>query len=335
MSVSIHEIAREAGVSSSTVARALRGDSKNVRKNSIERVHRIRKIAEQMGYEQSWRAKAFSRGRTQAIGLVHSHSDWLFEGVMGEVASALTDSLQDLDHHMVLIPVDDKGYWKELLTGGRLDGVAILHHYPEEAREFLERCQLPMVLLGDNSDPSVPHVTTDEYAGAKLATRHLIELGHRHVVFYAQDTVRDHYSVVDRERGYRETMESEGLDGSSFWQISEQELAARLVSREDSPTGVVCYCHVEAQILLQTLWRNHRQAPDDMSVVAFNDLPMTKYMSPPLTTIRFDARKVGQLGAELLVSQISNSKNEANKVVLPPSLQLRSSTCPPNTQNIR
>ena len=333
MSVSIYEIAREAGVSSSTVARALRGDTKNVRKDSIERVQRIRAIAERLGYEQSWRAKVFSSGRTHAIGLVHSHSDWIFEGVMGEVASAFTNSLRDLDYHLVLVPVDEQDHWQELLTGGRLDGIAILHHYPEEAREFLSSCDLPTVLLGDNTDNDAPHVITDDYAGATLGTRHLIELGHRRIAFYAQDSVRRHYSVDDRVRGFQETMEQAGLDGSSYWRISEQELATRLVSREDSPTAILCYCHVEAQILTQVMWKHHRRVPEDMSIIAFNDLPIAQYMSPPLATIGYDTKKVGQIGANLLASQIDDVELEQRWIQIPPNLQLRSSTAPLQATN--
>lgn len=328
MTVSIHQIAKEAGVSSSTVARALRGENKAIRRDSIERVERIRKIAERMGYEQSWRAKVFSSGRTHAIGLVNSHSDWIFEGVMGEIASSFTDALRDLGYHLVLVPVDEDGEWRELLVGGRLDGIAILHHYPAEARDFLRECGLPTVLLGDNSDETAPQVVSDDRRGAALATQHLLDLGHQKIVLYAEDVVRDHYSVPYRIDGYREAMTDAGLE-SDVWIINQQELASRLVVRDESPTAVLCYCHVEAQILSQALWRFGRSVPRDMSIIAFNDLPQLKYMTPPLTVIGYDTHQSGEIGAQMLAKLVAGTAPDEPRVMIAPQLHLRDSTGPP------
>ncbi|QDT68916.1 HTH-type transcriptional regulator DegA [Planctomycetes bacterium MalM25] len=328
MSVSIYQIAKEAGVSSSTVARALRGETKAVRRDSIERVERIRNIAERLGYEQSWKAKALSSGRTHAIGLVNSHSDWIFEGVMGEIASSFTDALRDLGYHLVLVPLDEEGGWKELLTGGRLDGIAILHHYPTEGQGFLEKCELPTVLLGDDTDRSAPQVVFDDKQGAILATNHLIDLGHREIGFYIEQGAREHHSVTDRIAGYRQALKEAGLGEGTVWRVTEQELASRLVDRDPSPTAVVCYCHVEAQVLTQTLWRSGRTVPDSMSVVAFNDLPQVTYMNPPLTTIGYDTRLSGVTGARMLASLIRGEQPPQERVKIPPQLVLRESTSP-------
>ena len=75
---------------------------------------------------------------------------------------------------------------------------------------------------------------------------------------------------------------------------------------------MVCYCHVEAMAVYLTAWQHGLRIPDDLSVVGFNDLQSTKYMTPPLTTMGFGTRHIGRLGANLLVNQIESDGPRSN-----------------------
>ena len=108
MSVTIYEIAERAGVSSSTVARILRGDARNSYRRSVETAERMRQIAREMGYRPNLRARAFSRGRTRGIGLLYTDDAWIFEGVNTEVVNSLVRTLQQEGHHLVFCPIDDR-----------------------------------------------------------------------------------------------------------------------------------------------------------------------------------------------------------------------------------
>src|SRR4051812_20514028 len=182
MSVTIYEIAERAGVSSSTVARILRGDVKESHSRSVETAKRIRRIASEIGYRTNLRARAFSRGRTHGIGLLYTDDAWFFEGVNMEVVNSLVRSLQKSGYHLVFVPIDKSGSWEEIVLGGQIDGGVVVHTLPAETRVSFRERQLSLVLLGDNSDPTVSKVVVDDIAGAYLATKHLLRLRHKRIL---------------------------------------------------------------------------------------------------------------------------------------------------------
>lgn len=329
MPVTIYEIAERAGVSSSTVARVLRGDVKGSSRGAAKRAATIRRLAAEMGYQRNWRARAFSNCKTHAVGLFHAHTAWICEGTMGEVAGAFTDAMRDLGYHVVIVPYDADGHWHELLRDGRLDGVAVSHYMPDDAYAVLNKSGLPHVLLMGKSDVW-PCTLTDDVGGAYAATRHLIELGHRRIAMYLHDSIRPHFSVEDRHAGYQRAMEAAGLaEHVRFRHLPEDRLHELLLEGE-RPTAVVCYCHVEAMAVYLFAWRHGLRIPQDLSVVAFNELQTVRYMTPPLTTMGFNTRHIGRAGARLLVQQIeSGGADEPERVVVTPRLVLRQSTAPP------
>src|SRR4051794_23894254 len=179
MSVTIYEIAERAGVSSSTVARILRGDIKESHQRSVETAKRIRRLANEMGYRTNLRARAFSRGRTHGIGLLYTDDAWIFEGMNTQVVNSLVRALQRSKYHLVFAPIDATGAWEDIVLGGQIDGGVVFQALPAEVLTALQERELPLVLLGDNSDPAVSQVVVDDLAGAYVATKHLIGLGHK------------------------------------------------------------------------------------------------------------------------------------------------------------
>jgi LacI family transcriptional regulator len=330
MGVTIYAIAKRAGVSSSTVARALRGDVRSLSGRGAERAARIRQLAKEMGYQRNWRAQAFSRCKTHAVGLFHTHTAWIHEGTMGEIAGGFTSGMHDHGYHVVIVPYDENGDWHELLRDGRLDGIAISHYLPDDARDAVEEAGLPRVLLMDKTVPTWPCAVTDDEAGAFTATRRLIELGHRRVAMYLHESIRKHFSVDDRHAGYEKAMKQAGLqDAIRFWHLPEEKLPAVLFRGDDRPTAVLCYCHVEAMAVYLAAWQDGVKIPDDLSVIAFNDLQTTRYMTPPLTTMGFNTVHIGRVGANLLVRQIENEDAEPERVVITERLIERQSIAPP------
>lgn len=249
---------------------------------------------------------------------------------MGEVAGGFTDAMHELGYHVVVVPYDNKGGWRELLRDGRFDGIAISHFLPEDARKEISNIGLPRVLLMDKTVPDWSCAVTEDEAGAYTATKHLIDLGHRRIAMYLHDSIRQHYSVADRHAGYRRAMTEAGLENEiQFRHAPEAELPDILVHNSQRPTAVVCYCHVEAMAVYLTAWQYGVRIPDDLSVVGFNDLQSTKYMTPPLTTMAFGTRHIGRLGADLLVRQIESDEAEVERVFVRQTLVKRASTAPP------
>ena len=234
MSVTIYEIAERAGVSSSTVARILRGDVRESHRRSAATAQRIRQLATEMGYRPNLRARAFSRGRTHGIGLLYTDDAWIFEGVNTEVVNSLVRSLQREGYHLVFCPVDESGSWEEIVLGGQIDGGVVFQTLPAEVAEAVRERQLPLVLLGDDSDPGMSQVVVDDFAGAYAATKHLLGLGHRRVMMFVHESVKPHCSVEERLSGYRTAMDEAGLMAQECLRVSEGEAVDMLV-RGDEP----------------------------------------------------------------------------------------------------
>jgi len=107
------------------------------------------------------------------------------------------------------------------------------------------------------------------------------------------------------------------------------KLSEVLFNGPDKPTAVLCYCHVEAMAVYLAAWKRGVRIPDDLSVIAFNDLQTTRYMTPPLTTMGFNTAHIGRVGANLLVRQIESDDVETERVVITEKLIERQSTAPP------
>jgi LacI family transcriptional regulator len=332
MSVTIYEIAERAGVSSSTVARILRGDVKESHRRSVETAQRIRRIANEMGYRPNLRARAFSRGRTHGIGLLYTDDAWIFEGMNTEVVNSLVRSLQRAGYHLVFAPIDDSGSWEEIVLGGQIDGGVVFQTLPNKVSAALRERALPLVLLGGNSDPTVSHVVVDDFAGAFAATKHLIGMGHKRILLFVHKSVKPHCSVQERQAGYRAALAEAGLSPIECLQSPEEDAIDMLIRGSERPTAVVCYSNLEATLVVHAMWQYGVSIPGELSVVGFNDLFATRYMTPPLTTVGFDAAKIGKLGAQLVLKEIDAAEADEDKaptvLSVKPKLIVRGSTGP-------
>ena len=332
MPATIYDIARVAGVSSSTVARVLRGDVKEGRKDSAERAARIRRIATQLGYRPNLRARAFSEQRTRCVGLLYSDDAWVFEGVNDQVVQGLVRELRAHRHHLLLAPIDERGDWEEVVLGGHIDGCLTFQALPEAVRAGIRKAQLPCVLLGDNTDPTLPQILVDDYGGAFAATRPLGSLGHRRIGMFVHHTVKPHCSIAERRRGFVAAMHDHELT-PQFWHSSESEVIDALLRRDDRPTALICYSDLESTLLMSAAWHYGLKVPQELSLVGFNDKFATQHMTPPLTTVGFDAQRIGVLGAQVILRSLNDEPgaDSAKPAVFPirTKLIVRGSTAAP------
>lgn len=337
MPATIYDIARRAGVSSSTVARALRGNLKGARRDSLARAVDIRRIADELGYRPNLRARSFSERRTKGVGLLYTDDAWVFEGVNDKVVQGLVKELRKYGHHLLLVPIDEDGEWEEVVLGGHVDGCLTFQRLPEAVRAGVRDAELPCVLLGDNSDPDVPQILVDDHGGAYAATRHLISLGHRRIGLYVHSTVKPHCSIAQRRNGYEAAMRDNGLD-AEFWHVPDAEMVDVLLRSADRPTGLICYSDLESTLIMHAMWQYGINVPRDLSLIGFNDKFATEFMAPPLTTVGFDATRIGVLGAQLIIKSLAGESEEDLGAVSPrqvldikTKLIVRGSTAAPPT----
>jgi DNA-binding LacI/PurR family transcriptional regulator len=286
-----------------------------------------------MGYRTNLRARAFSCRRTHGIGLLYTDDAWIFEGMNTQVVNSLVRSLQRAGYHLVFAPIDASGSWEEIVLGGQIDGGVVFQTLPPKVRETVRERGLPIVLLGDNSDPTIPQVVIDDVAGAYVATKHLIQLGHKKILFFVHKSIKPHCSIQERLAGYRSAMSEAGLQALEQLHAAEEDAIDIIIRSKSRPTAALCYSDLEATLVVHAAWQCGVAIPGDLSVIGFNDLFATRHMTPPLTTVGYDPAKIGELGAELVLREVESPENgrQPDVLAIKPKLIVRGSSAPPGT----
>lgn len=313
------DVARAAGVSKSTVSRALAGD----RRVSHGTRLRVEAVARQLGYAPHRVASALARGRTWMVAVAapsppRSFSDPFFLEFVGAVG----DRLSREGFSLVLtvpegVPVPASARLGDLVAGRMVDGVVLTENRVDDPRIALLRAQrVPFVVLGRVEEGDVYSVDGDNSGGAAMAVRHLLELGHRHVACLAgpQELV----AARQRLRGFARAMEAAGIAvpphrvaEADFTRAGGQEAARRLIEAERAAFGgvrltAIFACNdLMAMGAVAALREAGLRVPDDVSVMGFDGIALDQLVDPPLATVAQPIRALGETAVELLMEQMA------------------------------
>lgn len=324
----IVELAQLAGVSPSTVSRAL-ANSPVIAEKTRER---IRALAAEHGFRLNQAASAFRRGRAQAIGVViplghetgQSLSDPFFMALLGPLADALAGAGYDL---LLSRVIPREGRWlSDLIDTGRTDGLILVGQSDQlDAIEAAAVRYDRMVVWGARA-PGSAQVTvgTDNEAGGRMAAEHLIARGRRRLAFLGNPHIPE---FAARYRGFAAavtaaSVEDDVLPVHLTNSAAYQEVAAFLTDHP-APDGVVAASDVIAMSAMQALAERGLRVPEDVSVVGYDDVPLARLTTPPLTTVRQDVERGGRLLVDLLLRRIAGEPVES--VELEPELVIRGS----------
>jgi LacI family transcriptional regulator len=155
-------------------------------------------------------------------------------------------------------------------------------------------------------------------------------------MLFVHASVKPHCSVAERLAGYRAAIAEAGLESHECLQKPEEEAIDVLTRSGSRPTAVVCYSNLEATLIVHAMWQYGVSIPAELSVVGFNDEFSVQYMTPPLTTIGFDAAKIGELGAQLVLQEVQSDASDdtahngrtPSVLTIKPKLNVRGSTGP-------
>jgi DNA-binding LacI/PurR family transcriptional regulator len=322
--VNLDDIAAATGFGRATVARALSEDNKYPMSAATRDA--VRAAARAMGYAPSWGGRVLATGKTRQIGLIHAGKSPIITGILGQVLQTVPADLTDAGYRVMLVPVvEDSDAWISQVEGGGLDGCLIL---PPTAPSLGRAPLVPTVLINLQMGLGLPTVLADDRGGAALLTRHLLGLGHRRILFLHPEVPNRHYSAVQREASFRESMLAAGAAAEVF---AGSVGAAIAVCRrsETPPTAVIVYDHYRAVELLHHLWRAGIRVPHDLSVACFNEAWPVEVSIPPLTTVKVPIRAMAHHAVRLLLDRLAGGQEDAATVVLPEELVVRESTAPP------
>ena len=335
--VSIADIARAAGVSHTTVSRALRGSSLI----SVETRERIQQLADEMGYMPNAIAQSLQTQRTSTIGLVITSiaDPFLSDVVKGveEVARAagfsviLSATHNDPEQEMAII---------ETFHRRRVDGVLVASsRITDEYKERLDHIRVPTVLINSQAeahDKILHWVTVDDRAGAQRAVAYLLQLGHRSIGYLGVSSRPR--SSRQRLLGYQDALNAANIPGRDEWIIMtsaqealpEEDVAAgqSSLSRllDAGVTAVFCINDMIAIGVLNACQKQGIAVPQRLNVVGFDDITMASYVSPALTTVCQPKAELGRLATQVLLDLLHNRPVQNH--VLQPELIYRASTGP-------
>jgi DNA-binding LacI/PurR family transcriptional regulator len=326
------DVAARAGVSHQTVSRVVNGHP-SVAPHTRERVERA--IAE-LGYRPNIAARALVTGSTRTIGLVTvniaqygpAQTMLGLERAARAAGYALSVSILDEATAEAMRAAVDQ------FVAQSVDAVVALSTYDDAAESLsVLESPVPLVAVQAGGDEARPAVGVDQEAGARLATRHLLDLGHRTVHHVAGPV--DSQEARGRIAGWLAELQADGavvpdlLRGDwtpSSGYAAGKALAARLRGGEEV-TAVFLANDQMALGLLAAFHEEGLEAPRDVSVVGFDDLPEAPYFTPPLTTVRQDFAELGRRGVQLVLARLRGE--ELHPDAVPPTFVVRASTGPP------
>jgi DNA-binding LacI/PurR family transcriptional regulator len=319
------DVAKLAGVSLQTVSRVI-NDSPHVKAATRQRVEDAMRKLE---YRPNPVARALVTGRSRTLGVV-SFDTTLFgpASTLFGIERAAHDadyfvsivSLRSLDRSSVMSAV-------ERLRAQGVDGVLVIAPQESASQAILHLPQdVPVVAAEAGPGESVPLVAVDQVEGARLATQHLLDLGHRTVWHISGPS--DWLEAQDRVDGWRSTLEAAGAAPPPVlvgdWSArSGHELGSRL---GEDVTAVFVANDQMALGVLRSLHEAGRRIPADISVVGFDDIPEAEYFTPPLTTVRQNFNEMGRRSLLLLLEQIESRSRAPVRETVPPELIVRAST---------
>lgn len=323
MTVTVRDIALEAGVSIGTVSRAL----KNQRGLSDETRRHVREVARRLGYPlQRLRGGRLKR----LVFLVHRHhSSFSQNPFFAQVMHGVEEACRDAGIVPTLLtagPADPLRQWLRLHEP---DALLAAGFFETEVIDVLRAMELPLALV-DLWQPGCRTVNPDNLQGGFDATRHLLALGHRRIAFLAGPLA--HFSIRERERGYRralfeagvladpdlEAVAPPGLDTTAGAEAAMRQL----LKLRQPPEAVFAYNDAAALAAMRVCLAAGLRVPQDIAFVGFDDVPGAAQGSIGLTTLRVDKSALGRTGVELLL----HGESMPQEQVLPVELVVREST---------
>lgn len=334
---SLQEVAEAAGVSRSVASRALTGD-KSARINAETRT-RIIEAARHLGYVANHRARALRQARSGTLAL-------LVPDANNSVFAAMLDGVQEAARahdYMVLLGEVQAGQEGrnniiKLLAEGRADGIILQRPetYSDRELSFVIGDSRRVVLINSRLPDREGSVILPDEEGSRVATQHLIDLGHERIGHLSG---RHHHDTARRrQKGFTETMNAAGLSLKDSWMLEAgweaaggNEAMRQILSGAELPTAVVVSSVNAACGALAAAQRAGLRVPEDLSIVTINDTWFAETLVPALTTVRMPLRELGNAAAEMLLSSFSGQKITNLTVQNPaPVLVIRESTSPPH-----
>lgn len=339
MAVTLADIAKSAGVSQATVSRSL-NDSDLIPDKTKKR---IKKIAEELGFEFNANARSLITSKTGTIGIIYPNNsaDFSYNLHFTSWHNELRDQLEKENLDIIISYFENKytgqNNIRKLISGKKVDGLIIIQPvFDIETLELLKRSNKPFVFLKyvpdiDGAEKDIDVVYIDHFQGGYLAAEHLIKLGHRNIMSISADIRGGEFNL--RSEGYKAALNNHGIafdekklvfGDTSF--NSGYQIAIDHIDTIKNTTAIFSQNDLMALGAIRALKELKIRVPEDIAVVGYDNIEFATYYKPYLTTIHQPTKEIAMLTCERLVSLLNNKESSVRRrIVLQPKLIVRES----------
>ncbi|RDZ10007.1 LacI family transcriptional regulator [Priestia megaterium] len=328
MKPTIYDVAKEAGVSISTVSKVLNNTGSIAEKTR----KKVRDTMHELNYQPS--VVASVKKRIQTIGLLIPN---IANPFMAEIARGIENHVKKFGFSLMICSTDNdlknEIEYISILKQKYIDGIIIATGLKEDkAIKELLKAEIPVALLSrDVSSLAVDAVLVDDFLGGYEATEYLISLGHKRIAIITEDIKFP--TIRARFEGYKKALEEAGLQyDESLVSLNNTSLdegkqaTSELLHLPVPPTAIFASTEFLAIGAIQGARELKIKVPQDLSIIGFDDTVLSTICDPPLTTIAQPIREMSKKVVELLIEEIENAKETKQRIVLSPKLVVRAST---------
>ncbi len=336
----IYDVARRANVSTTTVSKVL----SNTPYVSTQTKERVLEAMRDLKYAPSLAARGLSRNRTYVIGLVIPYDpDYLFsDPFLLEIIRGIEACTNEHDYNLLLSlarrAAEPRSAYSRMSRTGYMDGVITIETFEgdEAAKEFEER-QLPRVSIGYRKEPrAINSIHADDYRGAFEGITYLLKLGHRQIGIVSGPPA--FIGAIEERLGgaqaalaqYGLRLDSNMITYGDFTIESGYRAAEPLLTAQPRPTAIFAMNDRMASGVLRRAREYNLSIPADLSLVGFDDVPLSMLVEPSLTTIHQPGYELGQRATQKLFEILDHDLPSFDPIVLPVELIIRGSTAPPS-----
>jgi len=310
----IKDVAKQTGVSVAVVSRYLNGDA--TLRIKIETRDRLEKTIKELNYKPSPVARALRSNTMQNIAVLVSD---LTNPFFAEVFMGAQEAAHERGYTLTLYNTYDKAekekQFIDMVTRGLSDGVILTSaHVEDSVIKEIERCGLKYIMVVRNSkDYKGLYITSDDKKGVRLAVEHLYENGHRRIAHISGPLYAS--SGITKLEAFRETMMALHLEcppgyvtEATYREESGMEAMKVILSLNKRPTAVMAGNDLIAIGAISAIYEAGLKVPDDISVVGFDDIRVSRYINPAITTVSYNKTFLGYSAARLLINFIENGR---------------------------
>lgn len=326
--ITIKDVAKVAGVSAAAVSYALNGKEG---KTSPETLEKIKEAIKQLNYIPDFSARSLVNNKSKLIGVVipqtEDHTQLILENPFySEIVSGIEAALRLRGYQFILSRVDKGKGYLDISMQRNLDGAIIMGIYQEQFYEELKKVNIPIVLIDSYiNDRYFRRIGIDDELGGAMATNHLIDCGHTNIGLVT-GTIKKDGVVEKRFLGYKSAIKEANLFYNPDYVFEESVSydhgvhAGRLIAEKfPEITAIFATADMVAFGVITGIIESGKRVPEDISVIGFDDISVSKIFIPKLTTIKQDITAKGMQAAECLVQAIDGelSEDDPNEIMLP------------------